>query len=178
MHDSRRTNVCPNDMQRRTLLLLLSGALAAVPSTAALAQTIEPRWRQAAATLKMPVLRASVTLGLRLQRIATQRINCGPIKEQFDAYYRRPSDGARLRIAEGKPQYCGDLGDAPVLQRGRVHGRRATLYRYCEGPGCTRARNAYALVWSEQGITITLISRGLGRQQLFAVAASMQPVPG
>jgi hypothetical protein len=163
---------------RRLPIALAAAAAGLALVTSALAETIEPRWQRAAAELKMPVLRPSVTFGLKLQRLQTQHINCGRIKEQMDAYYSRRSDGAKLRIAEGKPQYCADLGDAPVVQRGLVHGRKATLYRYCEGPGCRRARNAYALVWSEQGITITYIARGLGRQQLFLIAASMKRVPG
>ena len=115
--------------------------------------------------------------GLTLNRVVPREIDCGPIEEELDGYYRGVSgNGKRLRIAEGRPFYCGDIGDARLLAHPTIHGRRASLYEYCEGTGCGRATHRYLLTWREQGIQLTLISRGSPRPTLYAIARSMTRV--
>jgi hypothetical protein len=149
------------------LLTVLAGAAQAAPEA----------WVRAAQQLDMPVLAPTVTPKLTLQRVVPREIDCGEIKEELDGYYRGP-DGRRLRIAEGRPQYCGDIGDAAVIGHPRIHGKRATLYAYCEGNGCQRASYTFALFWREQNVQIGLISRGTPQPVLLSIARSMRVVPG
>jgi hypothetical protein len=149
-------------------LVLASPAVAAAPGP----------WQRAADQLDMPVLYPTHHPGLALSRVVPQEIDCGPIEEQVDGYYRGVGgNGKRLRIAEGRPFYCGDIGDAPLLAHPTIHGRRASLYAYCEGTGCGRATHRYLLTWREQGIQLTLISRGSPRGVLYRIARSMTRVP-
>ncbi len=112
---------------------------------------------------------------MTLKRVNPQRIDCGETTEQLDASYGA-GEQRKLTIYEGQPYYCGDLGDATVLGTYRVHGRKATLYEYCQGTGCKRATNRYALYWRERGVQVGLISRGTQRDQLLEIARSMTPV--
>ncbi len=132
-------------------------------------------WQTAAARLEMPVLKPQVTPSLRLDRVVPRTIECGQITEELDAYYSG-ARGKRLRIAEGKPFYCGDIGDALVLERPVVHGRRAALYDYCEGLGCGTATNTYLLTWRELGVQLVLISRGSSKESLLRIARGMQRI--
>ena len=114
---------------------------------------------------------------LTLHRVAPQHIECGPTEEQLDAYYRGVGGNRkRMRIAEGKPFYCGDIGDARLLAHPTIHGKRASLYDYCEGSGCGRATFRFLLTWHEQGIQVTLVSRGSPRSTLYAIARSTTEV--
>lgn len=145
-------------------LALASAATAAVPDA----------WQRAANRLDMPVLYPVLHPGLVLSRVVPQQIECGPTEEQLDGYYRGANgNGKRLRVAEGEPFYCGDIGDAPLLAHTRIHGKRASLYSYCEGVGCGRATFRFLLTWRERGIQVTLISRGSPRATLYAMARSM-----
>lgn len=123
----------------------------------------------------MPVFAPDQTFGMTLKRVHPQHIECGDITEQLDAYYGA-GEQQKLTILEGKPYYCGDLGDAPLLGTFRVHGKKASLYSYCQGAGCKEATHRYALYWRERGIQIALLSRGTPRDQLLAIARSMAPV--
>jgi hypothetical protein len=134
-------------------------------------------WQRAADRLDMPVLYPTHHPGLALHRVVPREIDCGPIEEELDGFYRGVAgNGKRLRVAEGKPFYCGDIGDAPLLAHPTIHGKRASLYSYCEGSGCGRATHRYLLTWREQGIQVTLISRGSKRPTLYAIARSMTRV--
>jgi hypothetical protein len=156
------------------LRVLALAALAALALAAGAAAAVPAAWQRAADRLEMPVLYPTHHPGLVLDRVVPREIECGPIEEELDGYYRgMAGNGKRLRIAEGKPYYCGDIGDAPLLARPTIHGKRASLYSYCEGSGCGRATHRYLLTWREQGIQITLISRGSPRAGLYAIARSM-----
>jgi hypothetical protein len=165
----------------RSLLAAVAVAMAAAmfpcaPAFAANAGS-DP-WAAAAADLSMPVLEPASTPGMTVRGVDPQHVDCGAIKEQLIARYSGGPNGKRLKVFEGKPQYCGDIGDAPVIARLRIHGRRATLYDYCEGLGCRQATNAFLLTWRERGIGIVLISRGTSRSALAAIGESMALVPG
>jgi hypothetical protein len=157
---------------------VLGRLLAAIVATAALAIPAAAlggatgAWQRAADRLDMPVLAPTVTGGLTLKRVVPKEIDCGAIQEELDAYYSAGPQ-RKLRIAEGKPFYCGDIGDAPLLSHPRVHGKRADLYEYCEGTGCRRATHRYLLTWRERGIQIVMISRGTPQAELLVVARSM-----
>jgi hypothetical protein len=154
-----------------------AAALIALAFAATAAAAPPAAWQRAADRLDMPVLYPTHHPGLALHRVVPREIDCGPIQEELDGYYRGVGgNGKRLRIAEGKPYYCGDIGDAELLARPRIHGKRAYLYSYCEGVGCRRATHRYLLTWREQGIQITLISRGSPRARLYAIARSMTRV--
>ena len=156
------------------MLLVLTGALA-LAGTAAAGSFPGP-WQRAADRLSMPVLAPTATPNLTLKRVTTARLQCGNVVEQLDGHYTG-RNGRRLRIAEGKPFYCGDIGDAPLLGHPTIHGTRASLYRYCEGTGCRAATYRFLLTWREQGIQVTLISRGTPKATLLAIARSMRAVP-
>jgi hypothetical protein len=157
--------------------------LAAVPVAVAVlvlagtaAGAVPAAWQRAADRLAMPVLYPASTPNMSLKRVLAQEIACGQTLEQLDGYYSGGANGRRLRVAEAKPFYCGDIGDAEVLAHPTIHGKRATLYDYCEGTGCGKATYRFLLAWREQGIQIELISRGSPRATLYAIARSMTRV--
>ena len=99
--------------------LIAAVATFALASTAAAA--VPDAWQRAADRLDMPVLYPTHHPGLALNRVVPKEIDCGPIEEELDGYYRGVSGNRkRLRIAEGRPFYCGDIGDA-----GCSHTRRS-----------------------------------------------------
>jgi hypothetical protein len=148
-------------------LLVLAGSAAA--------GTVPAPWQAAADRLDMPVLHPTYTPNLNLRRVVPVEIECGNILEELDGYYTGPN-GRKLRVAEGKPYYCGDIGDAKLLARPTIRGKRASVYDYCEGTGCRNATYRFLLTWREQGIQIVLISRGTPRPTLYAIARSMERV--
>jgi len=155
------------------IIRIATAALIALVTASTAAAAVPDAWQRAADRLDMPVLYPTSHPGLALDRVVPQSIACGPTEEQLDGYYRgRNGNGKRMRVAEGKPFYCGDIGDAPLLAHPTIHGKRASLYDYCEGSGCGRATFRFLLTWREQGIQITLISRGSTRSTLYAIARS------
>lgn len=160
-------------MRRVVVLIIVALAVTAVPA----AGGTDERWLRAADELTMPVLAPTKTFGMTLRRVRPQHVECGEITEQLDAYYGA-GEQHKLTILEGQPFYCGDLGDAPFLGSYRVHGKKASLYRYCQGTGCRRASYGFALLWRERGIQVVLLSRGTPRRQLLQLARSMTPVGG
>jgi len=161
----------------RSVRTALLAGLVTLVLAAGVAGGIDSRWTAAAAKLDMPVLAPTQTFGMTLKRIHARGIDCGPITEELEAYYGA-GEARKLTILEGKPAYCGDIGDAPVLGTPRVHGKKATLYGYCQGTGCKHATFKYALLWREHGVQVSLLSRGLPRPKLLRLAASMEVVPG
>ena len=155
----------------RSLLVALIALVLAAPATAA----VPAPWQHAAGVLDMPVLRPTHLPGLQLKRVVPQaELQCGAIQEELDGYYGGvDGNGKRLRVAEGQPFYCGDIGDAPFLGNPTIRGKQASLYAYCEGWGCGKAAHRYLLTWRERGIQIVLISRGSPRATLYAIARSM-----
>jgi hypothetical protein len=151
-------------------------AIAALALTALATAGSDP-WAAAAAKLTMPVLAPTSTPGMSLKRVVPHSVDCGKITEELEAYYGA-GEAKKLTILEGKPSYCGDIGDAKVLGVYRVHGKKATLYDYCQGRGCAKARLRYDLVWREQGIQVQFISRGTSRSGLLTIARSMERVEG
>lgn len=156
--------------------LILAAAMVALLASAATAGAGHDPWAAAAAKLSMPVFAPTKTFGMTLKRVHPHEIDCGPIQEELEAYYGA-GERQKLTILEGKPQYCGDLGDAPLLATLRIHGKKASLYSYCQGTGCGRATNTYALFWRERGVQIALLSRGTPRAQLVQIANSLKLVP-
>ena len=133
-------------------------------------------WQRAADRLTMPVFYPTETHGLKLVNVRPQKLNCGQIKEQLDAFY---GGGLRsIRVTEGRPQYCGDIGDAPLLSHPKVGTAKADLYRYCEDTGCAKVKLGYLLLWHRSGDQLVLVTRGLTVKQILEVATSMRLVPG
>jgi hypothetical protein len=157
-------------MLRRCLAFTV--AITALAMPAAVAAGVPDAWQRAADRLDMPVLAPTTIAGLTLKRVVAKSVDCGPIQEQIDGYYAAGPQ-RKLRIAEGKPYYCADIGDAPLLSHPRIHGKRADLYEYCEGTGCRGATSRYLLTWRERGIQIVMISRGTELPGLLAIARSM-----
>jgi hypothetical protein len=79
--------------------------------------------------LAAPVYRPSALApGMRLVSLTTERLKCGDrTVEQVVATYRR-SDRFLVRIFEGTPFFCGDLGDVQRLGRTRIRRSRAAIY--------------------------------------------------
>lgn len=157
-------------------LLLVIAVLALLAGAGSAGAGSDP-WAAAAQKLSMPVFAPTKTFGMALKRVHPHKIDCGDVQEELEAYYGA-SEKQKLTILEGKPFYCGDLGDAPLLATLRIHGKKASLYSYCQGTGCQKASDTYALYWREQGVQIALISRGTPRGQLIQIAKSTKRVDG
>jgi hypothetical protein len=113
---------------------------------------------------------------LKLASVRPQHLSCGLIKEQLDGLY---GGGLRsIRVTEGRPTYCADIGDAPLIGHPRVGPAKADLYRYCEDKGCAKVKLGYLRLWHRSGDQLVLITRGLTVKQVVAVGESMRLVPG
>ena len=159
-----------------TSALAVLALLCAGPAGARSAAPAGDPWETAAQKLSMPVFRPTVTFGMTLRRLEPRAFDCGdtPI-EQVDAF-EKGARGRQVRIVEARPFGCGDLGDVELVKRPVVRGKRASLYRYCEGNGCSRAVHPYALYWKERGLVFLLISRGLTDGQLVKFAVGLREV--
>ena len=135
-------------------------------------------WRIAAARLDMPVFapdsRAVARLGLRLGSVKPEKLDCGAIKEEVTATYRRGS--RRLVVTEGQPRVCGDVGPLRLASRPLVNGRRARLYELCEPPGCGRTAGPQLLIFRKAGVEIGLQTEGIGQADLLSTARTMRIV--
>ena len=155
--------------------LAVLALLCAEPAGARPAEPAGDPWETAAQKLSMPVFRPTVTFGMTLRRLESRAFDCGTPIEQVDAFEKGAS-GRQVRIVEARPFACGDLGDVELVKRPAVRGKRASLYRYCEGNGCRRAKLPYALLWKERGLEFLLISRGLTDAQLVRLAVGLREV--
>jgi hypothetical protein len=159
------------------VLAIAVAATVVVAAAAGSPSAVDPKWRAVAAQLAMPVFAPTKTVGLTLTKIVPAKPKkCESIPEQLDAYYTMGTT-VTLRIAEGKPVYCADFGDAPVLSQPTIHKQAAFLLNYCDGAGCP-AKNTFLLSWAERGVRIYLVSRGVTRLKLMTLATSMRVVPG
>ncbi len=159
----------------RLRLLIGTAALAAlvVAAAASASATVDARWRRAAYALRMPVFAplAKYTSGTTLRNVTPQHLStCGAVKEQVSAVYKG-SAGKGVEVYEGRPRYCGDIGDVPLLDTARVHGSVARIYGY-------QSRNEYIVIWKERGVQILVWSHKLSPYNLGRFAGSMSVVPG
>ena len=165
-------------MKRAALVVVLVLAvLAAVAATAGAA--LEPGWQRAADRLEMPVYRPERTDGVALRRVTVGR----PCQnQQVTAVYRGP-DGALLRVYEGKPFFCGDLGEVRALGTAYVGKRLAHFYESPNSdnqPGlflgwCTRKRAARSRC---PGVEMWVEIDGRDKPRALRIARSMRLVPG
>jgi len=136
------------------------------------------KWRVAASRLSMPVFAPSSAAvspaGLRLESVRPQKLSCGAIEEEVTAVYR--SRTREVRITEGKPRVCGDVGDLRLAGNPLVHGRRAALYELCEPVGCGKADGPELLIFRQGGVEIGLQTRGVSEARLLGLARSMAVV--
>jgi hypothetical protein len=156
------------------VVLVAIGAAASAQSAA-----IEPGWRKAAQRLEMPVYRPERTEGLSLRRVTIGR----PCQnQQVTAVYRGP-DGALLRVYEGKPFFCADLGDARALGTAYVGKRLAHFY---ESPNSDNQPGLF-LTWFTQrraqrnrgpGVEMWVEIDGRDKPRALRIARSMHLVPG
>jgi hypothetical protein len=156
-------------------------ALGLLIATAPLAAglPVERGWRQAATRLAMPVYRPAFSAGLTLKRVLPGRSCPG---EQLSATYNSPG-GAVVNIYEGKPYFCGDPGEARLVGRPHVLGRRAYLYEYLGGNGalyvswCTG--RAFSACRRPDGTGVFLMVEGndrVDRAVLLRIARSMRRI--
>ncbi len=138
-------------------------------------QAVDAKWKAAAQQLTMPVFAPAKTFSMTLTRVVPQHPKCGSVKEQLDAYYQ--SKTAKVHILEGSPLYCKDIPNGDLLAQLTVHKQQAFLLKYCEGAGCPAA-NSFLVSWAERNVRIIVISRGLTRANVVALATSMRVVPG
>ena len=165
-------------MGRMALVALLVVLIAAGTATAAPSAAVEPGWGRAAQRLDMPVYRPERTEGVTLRRVTTGR----PCRnQQVTAVYRGP-EGALLRVYEGKPFFCGDLGDVRGLGTAYV-GRR--LARFYESPNSDNQPGLF-LTWCTQkraaggrcpGVEMFVEIDGRDKPRALRVARSMRLVP-
>lgn len=165
-------------MRRGALVLVVVlGVLAAAATTGSAA--IEPGWQRAAQRLDMPVYRPERTEGLTLRRVRTGR-PCD--NQQVTAVYGGP-DGALLRVYEGKPFFCADLGDARALGTAYV-GKR--LGRFYESPNSDNQPGLF-LTWFTKkraqrargpGVEMWVEIDGRDKRRALRIARSMRVVPG
>jgi hypothetical protein len=163
----------------RIALAALLAVLVAVGAVAAAeGPALEPGWTRAAQRLDMPVYRPERTEGLTLKRVTTGR----PCRnEQVTAVYRGP-DGALLRVYEGKPFFCGDLGDVRALGTAYVGKRLAHFY---ESPNFDNQAGLF-LTWFTRkrvernrgpGVEMWVEIDGRDKPRALRIARSMRLVP-
>jgi hypothetical protein len=161
----------------RIALAALLAVLVAAGAATAGENAVEPAWTRAAQRLDMPVYRPERTEGVTLRKVTTAR----PCRnEQVTAVYRG-ADGALLRVYEGKPFFCGDLGDARALGSAYVGKRLARFYEspnFDNQPGlfltwCTRKRVAGRCPGVEMSVEID----GRDKPRALRIARSMRLVP-
>jgi hypothetical protein len=128
-------------------------------------------WVIAAAKLDMPVFAPRALVGFTFKTIRPQKRACGPRQEQVSANYTRP-DGAKLDVAEGRPEFCANLGNPLLLARLQVQGRQAELYELCAPAGCSRRSGEFALQWYALGVQITLLTKAVAAAELLRFARS------
>jgi hypothetical protein len=133
-------------------------------------------WVIAAAKLDMPVFAPRMLAGFRLKSLVPVRHSCGPGWEQVDAQYTR-ADGATLEVAEGRPEFCANLGDPPLVARVRVQRLPAELFENCAPAGCAQRTGEYALRWIPQKVQMTLLTHAVTASQLLKIARSFALVP-
>jgi hypothetical protein len=165
-------------MGRVGLAALLAVLMAAGAATASEGAAVEPGWARAAQRLEMPVYRPDRTEGLTLRSVTTGR----PCQnQQVTAVYRGPQE-ALLRVYEGKPFFCGDLGDVRGLGTAYVGRRLAHFYESPNSdnqPGlfltwCTRKRAAGGRC---PGVEMSVEIDGRDKPRALRVARSMRLVP-
>ena len=163
---------------RIALVALLAVLVAAGAATGAERAAVEPAWTRAAQRLDMPVYRPERTEGLTLRKVTTGR----PCQnEQVTAVYRGPG-GALLRVYEGKPFFCGDLGDVRALGTAYVGKRLAHFY---ESPNSDNQPGLF-LTWFTRrrvernrgpGVEMWVEIDGRDKPRALRIARSMRPVP-
>ena len=162
---------------RIALVALLAVVVAAVAATAG-TTPVEPGWTRAAQRLDMPVYRPERTDGLTLRKVTTGR----PCQnEQVTAVYRG-AGGALLRVYEGKPFFCGDLGDVRALGTAYVGKRLAHFY---ESPNFDNQHGLF-LTWFTRkraernrgpGVEMWVEIDGRDKPRALRIARSMRLVP-
>jgi hypothetical protein len=165
-------------VKRMGLFILLVVLIAVGAATSAESAAVEPGWRKAAQRLDMPVYRPERTEGLSLRRVTIGR----PCQnQQVTAVYRGP-DGALLRVYEGKPFFCADLGDARALGTAYVGRRLAHFY---ESPNSDNQPGLF-LTWFTQrraqrnrgpGVEMWVEIDGRDKPRALRIARSMRLVP-
>ncbi len=112
---------------RRVAIGMAALAVAAVGAAGSANGAVFHKWTAAANHLTAPVYRPSmVPAGARLLKITTTRLPCGRTVEELIAVYRTLG-GGRLRIYEGSPFFCGDLGEVTTLAVTRIGKSRAEI---------------------------------------------------
>ena len=162
---------------RIALVALLAVVVAAGAATGG-GNTVEPAWTRAAQRLDMPVYRPERADGLTLRKVTTGR----PCQnEQVTAVYRG-HNGALLRVYEGKPFFCGDLGDVRALGTAYVGKRLAHFY---ESPNFDNQPGLF-LTWFTRkraernrgpGVEMWVEIDGRDKPRALRIARSMRLVP-
>lgn len=158
------------------LAALLAMVVAAGAATAG-ENAVEPAWTRAAQRLDMPVYRPERTEGVTLRKVTSAR----PCQNQQVTAVYRGAGGALLRVYEGKPFFCGDLGDVRGLGTAYVGKRLAHFYEspnFDNQPGlfltwCTRNRVAGRCPGVEMSVEID----GRDKPRALRIARSMRLVP-
>jgi len=165
-------------MGRIGLAVLVVVAIAAGVATTADSTAIEPGWRKAAQRLDMPVYRPERTEGLALARVRTGR----PCQNQQVTAVYRGADGALLRVYEGKPFFCADLGDARALGTAYVGRRLAHFY---ESPNSDNQPGLFVTWFTQRraernrgpGVEMWVEIDGRDKPRALRIARSMRVVP-
>jgi hypothetical protein len=161
----------------RIALAVLLAVLVAAGAATAGENAVEPAWTRAAQRLDMPVYRPERTEGVTLRKVTSAR----PCQNQQLTAVYRGAGGALLRVYEGKPFFCGDLGDARPLGTAYVAKRLAHFYEspnFDNQPGlfltwCTRKRVAGRCPGVEMSVEID----GRDKPRALRIARSMRLVP-
>ncbi|HEY7002982.1 MAG TPA: hypothetical protein VH281_01770, partial [Gaiellaceae bacterium] len=71
-----------------------------------------------------------------------------------------------LRVYEGKPHYCGNIGDAPVIRKVTVHGKTAVLYDW--------GARSYFIAWREHRVSLAVETRDLSKRKTISIARGLR----
>ncbi len=129
----------------------------------------------------MPVYRITYAPGLTLKTVLAEKGRGRDVEqEQVHAMYDGPG-GDLVRLYQGKPYYCGHLGDVRGLGAARVRGREAFFYEspnsdnqggmflmWCTAPRTGPTRGA--------GSAMYLEVRGRDRARALRIARSLRLV--
>jgi hypothetical protein len=115
----------------------------------------------------MPMYKPHKTAHAHLRRIglAWGADACG--WKELSAHYRR-GDGARFILFEGKPRYCGDIGEPRFIRDVSIHGKTARLYHWYTG--------GYFLIWREHRMELAVQTRHLRTRTTVRIARSLRHV--
>jgi hypothetical protein len=134
-------------------------------------------WHGAASVIGFPIYRPVQTLGLTSSEVT--REDCGEQGSSLSAWYG--TGRKRIGLFESSPQPCGNPGEARVVKRVRIDGRRVEVWVFCSNRTCRPRlkdgpKNGWLLYLRKGRTLIQMTAVGLSYRELLRVAKSFERV--